>query len=76
MRRFKSAQHAQRFVETHGIIASHFRPRRILRNSTQGIAEVLTTDIHFRLTVCSNQHIGNVTGAPHSRAGKLRATLA
>ena len=28
MRRFKSARHAQRFVEVHGIIASHFRPRR------------------------------------------------
>src|SRR4030095_6563160 len=27
MRRFKSARHAQRFVEVHGIIASHFRPR-------------------------------------------------
>jgi putative transposase len=30
MRRFKSAQHAQKFVEIHGIIASHFRPRRHL----------------------------------------------
>ena len=30
MRRFKSAPHAQRFVEVHGIIASHFRPRRHL----------------------------------------------
>ena len=30
MRRFKSAAHAQRFVEVHGIIASHFRPRRHL----------------------------------------------
>jgi hypothetical protein len=30
MRRFKSAGHAQRFVEVHGIIASHFRPRRHL----------------------------------------------
>jgi putative transposase len=30
MRRFKSARHAQRFVEAHGIIASHFRPRRHL----------------------------------------------
>jgi putative transposase len=28
MRRFESAEHAQRFVEVHGIIASHFRPRR------------------------------------------------
>ncbi len=27
MRRFKSARHAQRFVEVHGIVASHFRPR-------------------------------------------------
>src|SRR4051812_13345173 len=26
MRRFKSAPHAQQFVEGHGIIASHFRP--------------------------------------------------
>ena len=31
MRRFKSAEHAQRFVEVHGIIASHFRPRWHLR---------------------------------------------
>lgn len=30
MRRFKSARHAQCFVEVHGIIASHFRPRRHL----------------------------------------------
>ena len=30
MRRFKSAAHAQRFVAVHGIIASHFRPRRHL----------------------------------------------
>ena len=30
MRRFKSARHAQRFVEVHGIIGSHFRPRRHL----------------------------------------------
>ena len=30
MRRFKSGRHAQRFLEVHGIIASHFRPRRHL----------------------------------------------
>src|SRR5215210_6762657 len=30
MRRFKSARHAQRFLEVHGIVASHFRPRRHL----------------------------------------------
>jgi putative transposase len=30
MRRCKSARHAQQFVEVHGIIASHFRPRRHL----------------------------------------------
>ena len=30
MRRFKSAEHAQRFVEEHGIVASHFSPRRHL----------------------------------------------
>jgi putative transposase len=30
MRRFKSAAHAQRFAQVHGIIASHFRPRRHL----------------------------------------------
>ena len=30
MRRFKSARHAQRFVEVHGIIASHIRLRRHL----------------------------------------------
>ena len=30
MRRFKSARHAQQFVEVHGIVVSHFRPRRHL----------------------------------------------
>ena len=30
MRRFKSAGHAQRFLEVHGIIGSYFRPRRHL----------------------------------------------
>src|SRR4051794_16100684 len=30
MRRFKSARHAQEFVEVHGIVVSHFRPRRHL----------------------------------------------
>src|SRR4051794_24428568 len=30
MQRFKSARHAQRFVEIHGIVASHFRPGRHL----------------------------------------------
>ena len=30
MRRFKSARHAQKFVEVHGIVISHFRPRRHL----------------------------------------------
>ena len=34
MRRFKSAGHAQRFVEVHGIIAWHFRPRRHLLSAT------------------------------------------
>src|ERR1700760_4735114 len=34
MKRFKSARHAQRFVEVHGIIASHFRPRRHLFSAT------------------------------------------
>ena len=30
MRRFKSARHTQKFVEVHGIVVSHFRPRRHL----------------------------------------------
>lgn len=30
MRRFKSGEHAQRFVEVHLIVVSHFRPRRHL----------------------------------------------
>jgi putative transposase len=34
MRRFKSAGHAQRFVEVHGVVASHFRPRRHLLSAT------------------------------------------
>src|SRR3954447_17781560 len=35
MRRFKSAGHAQRFIEVHGIIGSHFRPRRHLLSATE-----------------------------------------
>jgi putative transposase len=35
MRRFKSGRHAQRFVEVHGIIASHFRPRRHLLSAAE-----------------------------------------
>src|SRR3954447_10014670 len=35
MRRFKSARQAQRFVEVHGIIGSHFRPRRHLLPATE-----------------------------------------
>jgi putative transposase len=35
MRRFRSARQAQRFVEVHGIIASHFRPRRHLLSAAQ-----------------------------------------
>ena len=35
MRRFKSARHAQRFVEVHGIVASHFRPRRHLLSAAE-----------------------------------------
>jgi putative transposase len=34
MRRFKSGGHAQRFVQVHGIIASHFRPRPHLLSAT------------------------------------------
>ena len=30
MRRFKSANQAQRFLEVHGVVISHFRPRRHL----------------------------------------------
>jgi len=30
MRRFKSARHTQKFVEVHGIVVSHFPPRRHL----------------------------------------------
>jgi len=30
MRRFKSSRHAQDFIEVHGVITSHFRPRRHL----------------------------------------------
>ena len=34
MRRFKSGEHAQRFLEVHGIVASHVRPRRHLLTAT------------------------------------------
>jgi len=46
MRRFKSARHVQRFVEVHGIIASHFRPRRHLLSAVN--YRRLRTE-HFRI---------------------------
>ena len=53
MRRFKSAGHAQRFVEVHGIIGSHFRPRRHL----------LSADNYRRLRSKRFQIRNEVTGA-------------
>jgi putative transposase len=53
MRRFKSAAHAQRFVVVHGIIASHFRPRRHLLSAA---------DYH-RLRTKSFRIWNEVTGA-------------
>ena len=32
MKRFKSPEHAQRFLEVQGILAAHFRPKRHLLN--------------------------------------------
>jgi putative transposase len=53
MRRFKSAQHAQRFVEVHGIITSHFRPRRHL----------LSTALYRSVRASRFQTWNEVTGA-------------
>jgi putative transposase len=53
MRHFKSAAHAQRFVAVHGIIASHFRPRRHLLSAA---------DYH-RLRTKSFRIWNEVTGA-------------
>ena len=34
MKRFKSPEHAQRFLEVHDIVAAHFRPKRHLLSAT------------------------------------------
>jgi putative transposase len=39
MKRFKSAEHAQRFLEVHGILAAHFRPKRDLLSAARYRAE-------------------------------------
>jgi len=39
MKRFKSPEHAQRFLETHGILAAHFRPKRHLLSAAHYHAE-------------------------------------
>jgi putative transposase len=39
MKRFKSAEHAQRFLEVHGILAAHFRPKRHLLSAARYRAE-------------------------------------
>ena len=35
MKRFKSPEHAQRFLEVHDIVAAHFRPKRHLLSAAQ-----------------------------------------
>src|SRR3984885_6115090 len=39
MKRFKSLEHAQRFLEVHGILAAHFRPKRHLLSAARYQAE-------------------------------------
>jgi hypothetical protein len=39
MKRFKSPEHAQRFLEVHGIVAAHFRPKRHLLSAADYRAE-------------------------------------
>jgi putative transposase len=39
MKRFKSAEHAQCFLEVHGILAAHFRPKRHLLSAARYHAE-------------------------------------
>ena len=39
MKRFKSPEHAQRFLEVHDILAAHFRPKRHLLSAAQYQAE-------------------------------------
>jgi putative transposase len=39
MKRFKSPEHAQRFLEVHGILAAHFRPKRHLLSAARYQAE-------------------------------------
>jgi putative transposase len=39
MKRFKSPEHAQRFLEVHDIVAAHFRPKRHLLSAAQYQAE-------------------------------------
>ena len=39
MKRFKSPEHAQRFLEVHDIVAAHFRPKRHLLSASDYQAE-------------------------------------
>ncbi len=39
MKRFKSPEHAQRFLEVHDIVAAHFRPKRHLLSAKDYQAE-------------------------------------
>ncbi len=39
MKRFKSPEHARRFLEVQGIVAEHFRPKRHLLKADQYRAE-------------------------------------
>ena len=39
MKRFKSPEHAQRFLEVQGIVAAHFRPKRHLQTASEYRAE-------------------------------------
>ena len=39
MKRFKSPEHAQRFLEVHDILSAHFRPKRHLLSAVNYHAE-------------------------------------
>jgi putative transposase len=62
MRRFKSGRHAQRFVEVHGIIGSHFRPRRHLLSAAD----------YRRLRTKRFRIWNEVTGRQRSRKRRVR----
>jgi hypothetical protein len=58
MKRFKSPEHAQRFLEVHDILAAHFRPKRHLLSAAQYQAERKNRFETWREIIAARQQCG------------------